>query len=124
MAKGRKTGGRKKGTPNRATVARQTLAEAGISYALSSGTTPLEVLLRVMRGGPEAEGITDLQFRAAMAAAPFIHPRLTASQVFGPTDGRMTHEDRLRLLEAGPELEGTAEEVPALTSGEGQDDAP
>ena len=42
MAKGRKTGGRKKGTPNKITAAR----EANIA---ASGLTPLDFMLGVMR---------------------------------------------------------------------------
>lgn len=106
-----KTGGRKKGTPNKATAARRAMAEAGISFALSMGTTPLEVILLKMRGGPEAARITEEQFRAAMAAAPYVHPRLNASHVTSDVgSGRMSHEERLRLLEAGPEIDGSAEE--------------
>ena len=38
--------------------------------------TPLEVMLRRMRGDPD---ITDEAFQAAIAAAPYIHPRLASS---------------------------------------------
>jgi hypothetical protein len=114
--RGTKTGGRRKGTPNRATVQRKALAEAGISAALTTGTSPLDVILAVMRGGPDAEGITDRQYAAACAAAPFIHPRLQSTHVSGSVlSGLMTMEERLerlQALEALPrEIEGTAEPV-------------
>jgi hypothetical protein len=66
MAKGRKTGGRHKGTPNKATAARQ-------SAIAASGLTPLEYLLSVMRD-ETADHHTRLD--AAKAAAPFVHPRM------------------------------------------------
>jgi hypothetical protein len=43
--KGRKTGGRKRGTPNKATVARQAQAAS----TAGAGVTPLEVMLSNMR---------------------------------------------------------------------------
>ena len=42
MAKGRKTGGRQKGTPNKATAERQ-------AEIAASGLTPLDFLLNIMR---------------------------------------------------------------------------
>ena len=68
MAKGRKTGGRRKGTPNKATAVRQ----AEIS---ASGTTPLDFMLEVMR-----DDQNDLATRldAAVKAAPYVHPKLAA----------------------------------------------
>ena len=46
MAKGRKTGGRRRGVPNKATAARQALVAA-------SGDDPLTYLLAVMRDPKE-----------------------------------------------------------------------
>jgi hypothetical protein len=99
MAFGKKTGGRKKGTPNKATVERvQQIAESGI--------TPLEYLLQVMRADvpPElkeqlasaplsVETITalsgwhSLRLAAAKDAAPYCHPKLAAVEVTGK-DGK------------------------------------
>jgi hypothetical protein len=63
---GERRGGRKKGTPNRATSWREREVKAG-------GDTPLDYLLSVMRNDrlPRAER-TD----AAKAAAPYVHPKL------------------------------------------------
>lgn len=63
-----KTGGRKKGTPNKATARR----EAEIS---ASGLTPLEYMLKVMRDPHED---TDRRLEAAGKAAQYVHPKLAA----------------------------------------------
>lgn len=65
MAVGKKTGGRQKGTPNRATAAK-------VAEVQASGLTPLDYLLSIMRdeGAEEAKRID-----AAKAAAPYIHPK-------------------------------------------------
>ena len=73
MATGKKTGGRRKGTPNKATSAAAIRAEI-----VASGEQPLEFMLREMRN-PNNK----LEFRAAMAraAAPYLHPTLSAIAV-------------------------------------------
>jgi hypothetical protein len=83
MAKGCKTGGRQAGVPNRATVERQLRARHGIQVATEDGVMPLDVMLAVMRGEPLATGQkpTDQQLRAAIAAAPYLHPRLATTTV-------------------------------------------
>ena len=78
---GFKTGGRQAGTPNRATLERRLQAKAGIEIAETTGVLPLEILITVMRGGPDADCITERQLQAAVAAAPYIHPRLAAIAV-------------------------------------------
>jgi hypothetical protein len=78
MAKGVKTGGRKKGTPNKATEKRREIAEA----ELDKGITPLEVLLQTMREEWE-QGNKAAACLIAKDAAPYIHPRLAAHQVTG-----------------------------------------
>ena len=70
MALGHKTGGRKKGTPNKATAKRQAAIEA-------SGLTPLDYMLSIMRD--EERDATE-RLEAAKAAAPFVHPRLSTVQ--------------------------------------------
>lgn len=79
MAQGRKTGGRTKGTPNRATAARQ-------QEVAESGLTPLDFMLQVMRDEDKPE---DFRLEAAKAAAPFVHPKLSAvtAEVSGPDGG-------------------------------------
>ena len=86
-----KTGGRKEGTPNKATAAR----EAEIRAA---GVTPLEFMLGVMRDDNKA---VELRLEAAAKAAPYVHPRL-ASVAVGTKDGepfQISVEDRQREIE-------------------------
>lgn len=66
MAAGRKTGGRQKGTPNKATGA--TAAQIA-----ASGLTPLDFMLKVLRD--ENRDAAE-RMDAAKAAAPYVHPRL------------------------------------------------
>ncbi len=65
--------GRKPGTPNRATAAR----EAEIA---ASGLTPLDYMLKVLRDvkAPKA----DRQW-AAEHAAPYVHPKLSTTTLHG-----------------------------------------
>jgi hypothetical protein len=79
MARGVKTGGRKAGTLNKTTVERAARARAGVKAAISSGVMPLDIILAVARGGPEADAVTDRQLGAAIAAAPYLHPRLSST---------------------------------------------
>lgn len=61
-----KTGGRKKGVPNRIPTARREALAA-------KGETPLEYMLRVMRDRLADESRRD---DMAKAAAPYLHPKL------------------------------------------------
>lgn len=79
MAKGIKTGGRVKGTPNRATKAREEIIAR-------SRATPLEFLLDVMQ---DDEKPLDVRLFAAKAAAPYVHPRLSSTEVKGDITHRM-----------------------------------
>ena len=77
----RPNSGRKKGTKNPATIAKEAVLTEVLTRALENETTPLEVMLTIMRdpASPAA-----MKFEAAKAAAPYVHPRL--SQV----DSRVT----------------------------------
>ena len=66
MATGIKTGGRKKGVPNKATAAKQ-------AEIAASGLTPLEFMLDVMRNEGNEQSV---RMDAAKAAAPYVHPKL------------------------------------------------
>ena len=68
MARGRKTGGRKKGSRNRATAEARAEAEA-------TGILPLDYMLSVMR---DAKVDNKRRDAMAMAAAPYLHPRISA----------------------------------------------
>lgn len=78
MAKGRKTGGRTKGTPNRATAEKAAAIEA-------SGLTPLDYMLSVMR---DESLMPPLRLDAAKAAAQYVHPRLSAVELSGEVEHR------------------------------------
>lgn len=79
MARGAKTGGRVKGTPNKTTKAREEIiAKAGV--------TPLAFMLEVMQDDSQAP---DVRLFAAKAAAPYVHPRLSSSEVKAEVTHRM-----------------------------------
>ena len=79
MARGRKTGGRQKGARNRAT-------EEARAAAAATGVLPLDYMLRVMRDTAADSKRRDAM---AMAAAPYLHPRLTAIDAkLNPDAGR------------------------------------
>jgi hypothetical protein len=71
----RKRGGRAVGSRNRVTIQREILAGKGLSAALDAGETPLDVMLHRMRG---TRAVSDEQFNAAVAVAPYVHPKLSA----------------------------------------------
>src|SRR5262245_12151140 len=89
----RKTGGRKKGTPNKRTVERQRAIEA----IKASGRDPVSFFADLLRN---ENAPLELRFQAAKELAPFVHPRLASVEA---RTGGATHEDRLaevqRLLE-------------------------
>lgn len=65
---GERRGGRIKGTPNRKTAEQAALIA-------ETGATPLEYLVSVFRNGEVAMA---QRVEAAKAAAPYVHPRLSA----------------------------------------------
>jgi hypothetical protein len=73
MAKGVKTGGRKKGTPNKASAAKAAAVAA-------SGLTPMEFMLQTMRDPGQP---LDIRLDAAKSAAPYVHPKLSAVEHTG-----------------------------------------
>jgi hypothetical protein len=75
--------GRKWGGRNRATVERQLRAQHGVQAATEDGVMPLDVMLAMMRDEPLSNGRkpTDEQLRAAIAAAPYLHPRLATTTI-------------------------------------------
>jgi hypothetical protein len=120
--KGKKTGGRKKGTPNQATVKAQALLE----HAAKGGMTPLEYLLGIMRSPmpPEIAAIlADVlgedgviqdekvmkayssvtgwhaaRLDAAKAAAPYVHPKLQPVDKDGSSDVGIRHKLILEFI--------------------------
>lgn len=77
MATGRKTGGRQKGTPNRATAAKA-------AEVASSGLTPLDYMLNVMRDEDQPFPRRD---DMAKSAAPYVHAKLAAVAHTGKDGG-------------------------------------
>ena len=90
MARGRKTGGRQKGARNRAT-------EEARAAAAATGVLPLDYMLSVMRN-PAAD--SKRRDAMAMAAAPYLHPRLTAIDAkLSPANAELSSERRSLTLE-------------------------
>ncbi|WP_018900409.1 hypothetical protein [Rhizobium sp. 2MFCol3.1] len=79
MAAGKKTGGRIKGTPNKASAERQ-------KKIIQSGLTPLDFMLSILRDETKP---TEDRFEAAKAAAPYVHPKLSNVD-HQSSDGSMT----------------------------------
>jgi len=69
--KGKKTGGRRPGSRNKATIARE-------SAIAGSGFSPLDYMLAVMRDETADSARRD---RMAQAAAPFVHPKIAAMEL-------------------------------------------
>lgn len=80
MAARIKTGGRTKGTPNKATA--QKAAEIA-----ASGETPLDYMLRIMRDGTVNHERRD---DMAKAVAPYVHPKLATVEHAGKGGGAIT----------------------------------
>ena len=82
-----KTGGRQKGTPNKATAKRE-------SEIAKSGITPLEYMLKVMRDSKADAGRRD---DMAKAAAPYVHPKLANMQHTGRGGGPIQTVDLTQM---------------------------
>lgn len=91
MARGSKPGeyrgGRKRGTPNKKNAAAVEMAKRG-------GIMPLEYMLGLMRqpipkdaDASVKASLQGLRFEAAKAAAPYVHPRLAATEITGAGGG-------------------------------------
>jgi hypothetical protein len=107
-----KNGGRPQGAMGKLAARRRQLAVAFIEQLKRQGVTPLDVLTAVMVQdlGPISEGksgFTKSQFDAAVAAAPFIHPKLAAIAYAPPPDpeaekrrnmlAQLTYQERKEL---------------------------
>jgi hypothetical protein len=79
MTWGRKTGGRKKGTPNKIkkppALMAEAQAEVAAAVSANEGLQPLDYMLQVMRDPTVSEARRDMM---AKAAAPYRHPQLQA----------------------------------------------
>lgn len=81
--------GRKKGIPNKASIARQEKVAA-------TGITPLDYMLAVMRDPTATKWRRD---DMAKAVAPYVHPRLSTIEHNNITPARDTGEIYARLVE-------------------------
>lgn len=72
----REGAGRKRGTVSEQTARRKEI----IVKASAEGITPLEFMLKVLRD--ESKDFSD-RYKAAVDAAPYMHPRLAATKVEG-----------------------------------------
>jgi hypothetical protein len=72
-----KTGGRKKGTPNKASAAKA-------AEVAASGLTPLEYMLEVVR---DLDAERSVRLDAAAKAAPYVHPKLASIEHTGEDGG-------------------------------------
>jgi hypothetical protein len=107
--RGRRPGaGRKAGGRNKSTIEREIRAAHDLEAAQNYDLLPLDVLLARMRNEPLPTGhmVTDQQFQAAVAAALFLHPRLSAGAYQKPPSpikidvSALTSEERKTLLAA------------------------
>ena len=89
MRGGRRHGaGRKKGSPNKASAAREVAVAA-------SGLTPLEYMLSIMRD--ETQHIA-VRMEMAKAAAPYVHPRFAAIEHRGNADDRLEQAHTIKVI--------------------------
>lgn len=94
MAFGKKTGGRQKGSKNKATLLQEAAVAERVAQAKNSGVTPLEFMLSVMRDEtrPFAE-----RYAAARDAAPYQHPKLASVEHGGNPDAPIETITRIEL---------------------------
>ena len=87
---GERRGGRRKGTPNKATTAASIQAEIA-----ASGEIPLDYMLRVMRDQTADPARRDAM---AKAAAPYVHPTFASVRHGGEDGGAMKIEGIQRII--------------------------
>jgi hypothetical protein len=80
--------GRPPGAKNKTTIEREKMAELGLRELHRTRRLPLEVMLLRMDGDAS---ISDDMFAAAVAAAPYIHPRLASTDTTMKSDNVNVH---------------------------------
>jgi len=68
---------------------RELLIERSRLSVVNADVTPLEYLMTILA---DANNDTELRFKAAVAAAPYVHPRLNAIEHSGNIASKTTHE--------------------------------
>jgi|AraplaL_Cvi_mTSA_1032052.scaffolds.fasta_scaffold00230_61 hypothetical protein len=95
----RPNAGRKAGSANKASAAREKAVR-------ESGETPLDYLLSVMRSKATPEA---MRLDAAKAAAPYVHPKLSSVELKGdpenPVEQRVTVVDEKQVAAAVAKVE-------------------
>ena len=89
----RENAGRKRGTPNKATAARQ-------AEVAASGITPLEYMLKVLR---DENADPHQRFEAAKSAALYVHSKLASIRHGNDPDSPLnsvTDADRIAVIKA------------------------
>ncbi len=74
----KKQRGRPKGSLSQSGRRKRALRDRVEKDLAKNKATPLEIMARVMAGDTS---VTEMQFEAAKAAAPYIHPKLSAVQM-------------------------------------------
>lgn len=95
--------GRKAGSKNKATLVKEQFRKDAIAVCVEMGVSPLEIMMTVARGGANGDAITERQFEAAKAAAPYIHPKLQSVNLSGSVkrDAEELSDDELAAIIAG-----------------------
>jgi hypothetical protein len=89
MAKGRKTGGRQKGSLNKSTLARQ----KALADLVVDSKDPVSFFTSIMR---DETAPFEKREAAADRLLPYFHPKLSAIEARA---GGQSHEDRLEMLQ-------------------------
>ena len=98
VPKGKRYGGRQKGTKNRTTLEREAATAAVVAEAKANGIQPLEVLLGSMRKS-WAQGDCKQASLYAEKAAPYVHARLSSTDL-KVSDDRTINELNINELDA------------------------
>jgi len=93
VAKGVKTGGRTKGTPNKRTLANQDL----MAQATCPEMTPLAVMLKAMKLAWDKKDYAAAA-NFAKDAAPYLHPKLSSIEHKGDPDNPLEQNTRVELV--------------------------
>ena len=94
MAKGKKTGGRQKGTPNKSTV--KAIEDMAIMLELNPDANPVEFLLAIMRC-PDLQLLT--RMKAAKDVLPYVLPSLQSIAHTGDKDNPIVTVDQSNMTD-------------------------
>ncbi len=89
-----KHGGKRSGAGRKAGSATKRTREIA-DAAISSGLTPLDYMLDILR---DESMDTESRFEAAKAAAPYVHPKLASVEHKGDADNPLQTISRIELI--------------------------